>query len=706
MSTDDTTNSTGARFSTNSSTAAITLETARERTKEAILNAYRSGDRVLIEALMTMGKSHGAVAAAAESGIPITIFTNRGNEEHYEQFKKWCSDHGLHAKVLPSFTRDCETANGTHGKEIRETVSKWYSRGATGNDIHEKAGRELGHPLPCGGAADARCSYKAGWEFEPDKYDVLIGHYSHASVKEVTKGRVVVFDEFPDEAFMTEFETQQLKHATTCYLKSNEHLGYDGFTDLLTNRHDRRPNRARVGPPRRVKAAMDIAQYDKDRVPEQAFREGHALGPAATYTILSGPGRNNDLGNGWERASLPDGGIGVFNADDLCLSLLQPPNLQEARGVVALDGTPVPEMWELALGTSLNHRQVLTDAERIEYVRETLGCNIVRTSEWSRPYNTENHVNPKDDAALLDAIADKHERAPALLTTLTAVRAHENAGLYKTDGDGKLTDGKGRVDDLAYYGNLKGSNQFASTRLGAVIGSNHFGDGFIQKWGAFAGEAVKRVGNGKGTNLEYSGIGEDIHRHMTEHETLQAVMRFGRDGDGATVYVHTNTLPEWVPIVDEGSVLRTRNGKEQSIIRALRDLCDEWRAGDVYRHPAVDCSDRHTRRVLAKLADEGWLDRTYEGGGYVYHDTGLDRINEHAEVELPAVVAPDISRIEASYGECPEFHWRELPRTEEERKARWKAMEAMAEDQPDRPRQEVEVDQYGEPPIYRDPTLG
>jgi len=47
------------------------------------------------------------------------------------------------------------------------------------------------------------------------------------------------------------------------------------------------------------------------------------------------------------------------------------PALEYASGVVALDGTPTKRLWELALGERLNHRPVLQDAERTEYVRAT-----------------------------------------------------------------------------------------------------------------------------------------------------------------------------------------------------------------------------------------------------------------------------------------------------------------------------------------------
>lgn len=76
-------------------------------------------------------------------------------------------------------------------------------------------------------------------------------------------------------------------------------------------------------------------------------------------------------------------------------------NLTCASGLVALDGTPTKRLWELSLGERLNHRQVLSDAERREYVHNGLNLNLVRTSEHVKPYNWADHVNTNQDAALL-----------------------------------------------------------------------------------------------------------------------------------------------------------------------------------------------------------------------------------------------------------------------------------------------------------------
>ena len=104
-------------------------------------------------------------------------------------------------------------------------------------------------------------------------------------------------------------------------------------------------------------------------------------------------------------------------------------------------------LWEIALGTRLNHRQVLTDDERAEYVRDTLGVNIVRTTDAVKPYSgSADHVAVSQDRALLEAVADEHDAKPSLLTTQTAELVYRDEGVLDT------------VRDVDHYGNLKGSN--------------------------------------------------------------------------------------------------------------------------------------------------------------------------------------------------------------------------------------------------------
>jgi len=503
------------------------MDVARERTTETIAEAMTTGGRTLVEALPTLGKSYGSVLAAARTGIPTAILTTRGHKEQYDQIAEWCDEHGLTYRKLPAFTHDCETANGDHGEEWAERVRGWYNRGATPKQIHKYAEDVLDRPLPCQ-ADDRTCTYAAKWaalEAAPDAeepVDVLIGHYTHAHKRKVTAGRAVCIDEFPGGAYETTLSGEhELAGAVSTYLDRTPQVPFDDYTDLLEHRRDD------------AKRADALAFLVDDLEPDalQAFdgRQGHTYAPLAVFTLLAA----DDLGNGREIATFPESDRkGVFDREANRVHILTPPDLDPTRSVLALDGTPTPEMWELAIGERLNHRRVLDDTERIEYLEDVLGLQIVRTTDAVKPYASGNYVNVKQDMALLEAIADRHGEAPGVISSaaaLDAYKAEEKLAFDPEDG----TVEHGPADRVKWYGNVLGSNEFKAKRVGAVLGSNHYGDGFIKKWGAYAEKAVER-NDEYGADLSYGSFGDRVLTHMREHDTLQAAMRFGRDGNGVS----------------------------------------------------------------------------------------------------------------------------------------------------------------------------
>jgi hypothetical protein len=611
------------------------LTDARERTQRVLeqsLDTYQ--ERVLVEALPTLGKSSGVIRAAAEINEPSRVLTDRGRKEQYDQIQTWCREHGLSSAVLPSFTHDCPTACGDHGDDWKDSVMDWYHRGATGEDIHKYAEQELGRPLPCQLSTDGDpidCQLAIDWQtIDFDDTDVLIGHYAHGHKPKVVEARTVVFDEFPGGAYETILD-DRLAGAVTQFCQRHDALPFDDYTDLTDHRgnDDVRANA--------LAWFLDNAEDVLRRDPAEVFA-GHAAAPLATFTILAG----DDLGNGWEHTDLDAAGPteldatrGLFNREQAAVTLLDPPGLERIRGVVGLDGTPTPRMWQLAIGSDLYHRQVLTDDERREYIQDGLNHRYVRTTDAVKPYNNPAHVATQQDAALLEAIHDDHDEPPGVITSSTAL--HE----YETSEDVHLDSIAG---ETAYHGNILGSNQFSDTRVGAVIGSMHYGDNFIKKWAAYDGAAAER-NDEKGIALGYGNVGNEILTHMREHQTLQTAMRFGRDGNGAVVYIHTNTLPEWVPLAGEGRVLTTWSDGRRQVIDALADL-EAPTTAEIADHPAVEIGLRGVFDHLETLADRGVLDRRQDdrdGRRLVWRDNGLHRLGDHGETDLDRISLDDLT---------------------------------------------------------------
>jgi predicted transcriptional regulator len=125
-------------------------------------------------------------------------------------------------------------------------------------------------------------------------------------------------------------------------------------------------------------------------------------------------------------------------------------------------------------------------------------------------------------------------------------------------------------------------------------------------------------------------MGDHVLRQMREFEVLQAVMRFRRDKRGATVYVHTSALPDWVPR-KHGEVVRKRHAGERNVITALHDL-GNGTTGEIASE--ANCSAQLASNHLGRLEDEGHVTRRKDGLNTVWSIVTPTNLNENFAVNL------------------------------------------------------------------------
>lgn len=586
------------------------------RLATAIEQGFREKHPVLIDALPAMGKSSGIIEWAATTGNPLSVFTAR--RELYAQLETWSRELGLNPMTLPTFHADCETANGTHGTEWQNRVNKIYrEKGLLPGELHKQAEELFGEQLPCQQEGD--CTYYTARDFDPADYDVLIGHYRHAHVPDRVKDRYVAFDEFPEDEFLTEYSANQVTTAVSAFLDAHDDLPFQYLRDLKEYRRD--PEQKQQG----------IAWFEKHNptlkrdissTVENKNRNAHPQAALMTYAILVA----EDLENRWEYAQLPEDRTAVLNPENGSLTVLSRPALDGAESVIALDGTPTVAKWKLMLGNDLKHRPVLTDDEKRQYLRETLRIKVVQTTEAAKPYSggTGISLTPEQDLVLFERVAHIENTSPALITSKRALEEYERLGLSEI------------LDATEHYGNLKGSNQFKSTRVGIVAGSPHYGDTYIQKWSALAGESAQIVLDErgirtKGMEQDFGPYGNKILRGFRENEVLQAIMRFGRDAGGATVYVHTAALPEWVERSARVSEIRKWPKGMDEILAAINATGKtEWRTKEITEK--VSISPQQTRKHLHTLCDFGFISVRREGRGFTWSDTNLGEIGTRGHI--------------------------------------------------------------------------
>jgi hypothetical protein len=118
---------------------------------------------------------------------------------------------------------------------------------------------------------------------------------------------------------------------------------------------------------------------------------------------------------------------------------------------------------------------------------------------------------------------------------------------------------------------------------------------------------------------------------------LQAVFRFSREGEGATVYVHTNALPEWVPLAagpDECSVEKRSPG-ERGFLNALSKL-QSARASEIVEAMEDSVTRQWVHSIGNRLATEGVVskcDDPSHSQANLFELTG--EFNPYGRVELP-----------------------------------------------------------------------
>jgi DNA-binding transcriptional ArsR family regulator len=302
--------------------------------------------------------------------------------------------------------------------------------------------------------------------------------------------------------------------------------------------------------------------------------------------------------------------------------------------IVGLDATARESLWSVALGHDVETADIHdTPRHRRAFLRDVLNVQVVQTSPHAKFY--EGRVgNLAGDEALVREVArsysgSKLRRGKFSQTTKPAVLTTKRV---REELEPRITDVAGAVE---HYGNVTGSNALSDHNLAVVLGTQHYGDRVLEQFAALAGEEVTR--SGRGMNLDYgSDVANEYLRLMSEDQTMQAILRFGRDEEGALVFAHTAAIREDVPVVADGDMVEAFSKGTLQVAQAARgrvggrftvdDLADE-----------VDVSRRTVQRALAELTELGHLNR---------HKRGEGRANSYRTVDDPGTGVASLPELE------------------------------------------------------------
>lgn len=521
-----------------SSKSLSVLDRYRERLANSIADSYNNNRNVLIESLPITGKSYSTFKQASETDTQILYLTSLNRLK--EEAERKCEKFGLSYYRIPVPHDECPSfKNNKHG------LNDLYRRGISGKELHDRL------DLPCGDS----CPYMQELGKDVSDYDVLIGNPKHAYNDRYLQDRIVVKDEFSEGEY--EIVHENPRELVNRFVQSVETFPLNSFTEIRNERSTSEGARAKRW----------FQEHDVYRDTETALdrRKYHVHAPLLTYSLLAGI----EVNSNWEKTHtqfsevfeidthIGDNAQVVFDSEREMMYVLNPPEFESADGFVGLDGTPIPEMWEVATGLELDHMQVLSPSERKGYISNTLNLEIIELTDSKKYYQGMGHISAEEDTGIAYSILQSEGERPGLITSKKALR----------DYPAEISE---YIDGSINFAKVLSSNQFEEKQLGLVTGMRNYGDEYLIKWGCYLNKDVS-IDREEGEETVYQ-FGEDsfnifpLYRNLT----LQDVFRFGRNDSPTKVYVNTSGLPDWVP-TEEGT-LPDYTESERGILNYLSEV--------------------------------------------------------------------------------------------------------------------------------------
>jgi len=318
--------------------------------------------------------------------------------------------------------------------------------------------------------------------------------------------------------------------------------------------------------------------------------------------------------------------------------VLNIPDLSEARSVIVLDATPVPEMVDLLVGKDCKHIQLLTKEEeknwRIIHRRQLV---IDVSGGWVRPSATGKYFDKdaevvimkrlQEFAPLKTAICSKKEEEPLL-------EAMQEAGILDPE--------------IMTYGSFRGLNDFGQEPVGYITGSIDAGDGFINHMCALFGYSATpertdkhcdHCHGSKCSKCQWTGLKRKHGRgfegdtekarmfleSVRENNVVQAIGRYARPTEDAftkaydpstkftIVFVRTSAIPAHYIDYRCHGVTWTASEIQKKILYAL-DGEDYKSAKEIAE--IVGCTKQHAIKTLATFEEIGSVSCWERAGKY------------------------------------------------------------------------------------------
>lgn len=567
------------------------VQEVRETTGELVSNAYDRTDPVLIEAPPNSGKTTSTIKAAVSSDNPVTYLA--GRTDLYEEAKQLCEKLDLRYEVIPSPHRHCPTFSDENSGDAA-SVAQLYNKGYSGRKVHSLPPSVA--ETPCNDGQE-RCEYIQRIrkiDRELSEIDLLVGHHKHSQRPSYVEDRVVILDEFNPDPFLERFpspDTEEspdrpgeiIRHFLEQITEADEDFPPEltDLTDLIVKRHDSEV-RDKALKWFKENGASQRAARDFDFLDLSTYRYDAAnlIAPFLTLSVLcmekvspgierAPPADNQELYDEWIETGVAKNWKCVRDRNTGAMYVLKPPLLEGAAQVIGLDALPSLELWNLVFGADqeFQHETIIPREELATYIESALNMTLVQTGGGMHHY-AGGRISNLDEQRFRTIRALEQDRF-ALISTKRALREYDDRGLIeRCVKNGRSENGLNPA--VRNYATIRSSNEFAKEELGVVSGTPYPGDDIIELWSGLCGQPTDS--EGVGMDKSFNHVGEEVFRHFTHHQVIQAILRFGRhrsviDDGGSTVYVNTKAVPSWFSPTAEIEV--QTDEKQNAIIEAL-----------------------------------------------------------------------------------------------------------------------------------------
>ena len=488
---------------------------ARRRLRDQLLQAFRAGQTVVLDAPTALGKSHTVAAepwtyrtsATGDAPVIHLSLTRDARDECIEASRQA----GVTAAALKGRKDRCPVARGDHDPADDDDerdpdvvltmdgtpASKWIDR-----QCDRKANpfqlahawiaehNDQGEQLPCS-EGDADCPAMTQWEGVPrdddgnPSADVIHATHPFAYVPSLRLHTNVVIDEAPT-AFTVEFEQERIRNAVNAYLDAvNAPVStYEGLVSLA----DTDAYAGDIGIER--EALEGVLGNTPTREWHVEHPDAHALAPDLTRAIYRAIRWEDPDANGRRSTRVihepprfdddHDEGFGgnfltvVIDDTNTVRTVRHVPDFSIARSVVGLDAHPCEPLWQRAAGPKLSCEPILDDEERRLWRRFERGLTVVQVGDATRPLSGEDAYEWFNADWKLDVfmrrLRDRYgdEWRTAITGGSVEDRLRE-----------RMTDAGTDDPETMHFGEEMSRNDFAGERVGLVNGCIDPGDGYV-----------------------------------------------------------------------------------------------------------------------------------------------------------------------------------------------------------------------------------